>query len=187
MLENATINTDWINQMIPFDDFFVKGYILYRDPLIDVSKFDHYDFPDCTDTNENIFNAQISLKKTMCQQQLKEIHQYLSDNYVSKIFKNFEMKEFDIWNGVDEGSIKWHNDYEDGDPFNSTFLIYLDDNTPENGNFIAIRSPDCENILYPKRGDFVWLNQKKIFQHKAKHQSGKRRLLGFEFFIDDLI
>lgn len=176
-----------IDQMsIDFTKFFTDGYILYRDESINVSVFDCYNFPDCTDTEQKIILAQSPQEKANCKQHLNIIHKYLAENYVSKIFKNFEIKENDIWNGVDEGSRRWHNDYEDGDPFNVTFLIYLDDNTPENGNFIGVRGPGVENILYPKRGEFIWLNQKKIFQHIAKHSSGKRRLLGFEFFISEL-
>ncbi len=171
---------------IDFTNFFTNGYILHRDANIDVSEFDSYNFPDCTDSEEVIYNAQSPIEKAICQAHLMQLHNYLANNYVSKIFDNFEFKERDIWNGVDIGSIEWHNDHEDGDPFNSTILLYLDDNTPENGNFIAVRGPNSENILYPRRGEFVWLNKKKIFQHKAKHTSGKRRLLGFEFYIPGL-
>lgn len=172
--------------MIQFDNFFSHGYILHCDENINVSKYDSYTFPDCTKSEEEILKAQGPQEKAICQLDLQVLHEYLAKNYVSKLFANYDIMHRDLWCGVDEGSVEWHNDHEDGDPFNSTILVYMDDNTPENGNFIAVRGPAVETILYPKRGEFIWLNQKKIFQHKAKHNSGVRRVLGFEFFVHDL-
>ena len=172
--------------MIDFSKFFINGYIQHYDENINLSVFDKYNFPDCTSSEFDIKNALSFEEKVICENYLEDIHHYVADKYVSVIFENFELKEHALWSGVDDGSKEWHNDHIDGDPFNTTFLIYLDDNTPENGNYIAVRGPDTENTLYPKRGDFVWLNQNRMFEHKAKHNSGQRRVLGFEFYIPAL-
>ena len=63
-------------------------------------------------------------------------------------FDEFEMKDCAMWSGVDEGSREWHNDFEDGDAFNSNILVYMDDNTEENGNNIQVASGDFINIIY---------------------------------------
>lgn len=172
--------------MIDFSKFFIDGYIQHYDENIDINEFEKYSFQDCRDENSCNYHSQNKVEKHMSQLQLGEVHRYLADTYVSKLFTDFQFKECDLWSGVDDGSKEWHNDHIDGDPFNTTFLIYLDDNTPENGNYIAVRGPDTEITLYPKRGDFIWLNQNRMFEHKAKHNSGQRRVLGFEFYIPAL-
>lgn len=167
--------------MLQLENLFIDGYILHKDDSIDIAYFDQFEFKHCDVEGElSLELPQEALVR------LDSIHKYLADAYVSKIFPEFEPKEHSIWNGVDAGSSRWHNDYEDGDPFNLTFLIYLDDNTEENGNHLAVRGSGEEHILYPKRGEFICLNQKRTFKHKACHKSGMRRILGFEFFVPAL-
>lgn len=163
------------------DRLFTEGFFHTLDENIDVAFFDQFQFPDCDQEGEMSLDL-----PEFGVERLRQIHDYLEKEYVSKIFPEYEKKEFAMWNGVDAGSARWHNDYEDGDPFNLTFLIYLDNNTPENGNHISISGPGCETTVYPKRGTMICLNQKKIFKHKACHYSGMRRLIGFEFFVPAL-
>lgn len=177
---SVRISMDTKNQMTNEQTFFIDGY--WHDTLpenIDIDGFDKFDFKDCTQPEELWLDP-------AAQKDLNCIHKWLADEYISKMFDDFEMKQCAMWSGVDEGSRNWHNDYEDGDSFNSNILIYLDDNTKANGNNIQVRTGDYHFTLYPKRRDFVWLNQKKCFQHRAQHLSGTRRVLSFEYLIPAL-
>ena len=196
---NASINMDTKNQMknpksiVCIDTekdqpqmtneqtFFIDGYWLDKLPNhVNIDVFDKFDFKDCTQPEETWLD-QNAMKD------LKKLHKWFADNYVAKMFDEFEMKDCAMWSGVDEGSREWHNDFEDGDAFNSNILVYMDDNTEENGNNIQVASGDYINIIYPKRREFVWLNQKKCFQHRATHKSGVRRVLSFEYMIPALL
>lgn len=174
------IDTDTQDQMTPEQTFFVDGYWLGTLPdNLDIEMFETFDFKDCNQPEEIWLDPK-------AKSDLSRIHQWFADNYVSKMFDDFEMKDCAMWSGVDEGSRNWHNDFEDGDAFNSNILVYMDDNTEENGNNIQVASNDYINILYPSRRDFVWLNQKKCFQHRATHKSGVRRVLSFEYLVPAL-
>lgn len=162
------------------ENFLSIGYFLDETPNIDLSDFYGIDIKNCNSINEKFWIGENYEKK------LEEISIHLSKKYIEKIFKNYKRLECGLWEGVDEGSSKWHNDWIDGDGFNSNILIYLDDNTTENGNSVEIRGLDFHHVLYPKSGQLLWLNQKPIFEHKATHTSGQRRLLSFEFLIEDL-
>ena len=88
--------------------------------------------------------------------------------------------ELRIYTQIEIGNLFLHN------PDSYGILIYLDDNTKQNGNNIQVRTGDYHFTLYPKRRDFVWLNQKKCFQHRAQHLSGIRRVLSFEYLVPAL-
>ncbi len=160
--------------------FFIDGYWHGTLPSnLDIDRFDKFNFVDCTQP-ENLWTA------PEAEFDLAIIHKWLADNYVSKLFDDFEMKDCAMWSGVDHGSREWHNDFEDSNKFNTNILIYLDDNTKHNGNNIQVKTHDYHFTLYPKRRDFVWLNQKKCFEHRAAHKTGERRVLSFEYLIPAL-
>lgn len=174
------IDTDTQDQMSPEQTFFVDGYWLGTLPDdLDIEMFESFDFKDCNQSEEIWLDPKAKID-------LDRMHQWFADNYVSKVFDDFEIKDCCMWSGVDEGSKVWHNDFEYNNKFNSNILVYMDDNTEANGNNIQIASNDYINILYPARRDFVWLNQKKCFQHRATHKSGVRRVLSFEYLIPAL-
>lgn len=160
-------------------NFLVQGYYLDTDTGIDFSLFKDKEFADCNYVTDEVLD-----EKNLAE--LKSLQRLFADKYLSKLFINFETRDCGMWEGVDPGSAIWHNDYLDGDNFNSNILVYLDDNTEENGNSIEVRGPGFSHKLYPKEGNLLWLNQRKIFQHKATHNTGRRRVLSFEYFIKDL-
>jgi len=86
--------------------------------------------------------------------------------------------------GVDDYSKVWHNDFDLKGEFNSNVLVYLDDSY--NKNAIEITNGTETFTVHHKKGDVVWLNQRKSFKHRATHTHGTRRLMAFEFYIDDL-
>lgn len=167
-----------------FENFFVYGFIKGNISKydIDVNLFDSFEFVDCNNCpNEDEWMDPSAIEI------LRGIQQKFADTLISPIFAEFEMKDVGMWLGVDEGSARWHNDFEDGDLFNSNVLIYLD-NDYENKNMIQIRTNGGDPItLHPQRGDFLWLNQQKCYEHKATHTTGTRRLLSFEYLIPELI
>ena len=160
------------------DDFFVKGY--YTEVLsFDVAaEFDNCVFVDCN-TSDNMHISED------VQSRLNELHLYLAENYVSKIFSAYKILGNGMWDSVDNGSDTWHNDWSDGGHLNSNILLYIDDNRLYN-NSIMVRNGRQEFKIQPQPNQIVWLNQSRCFEHKATHNSGPRRLLSFEFFIDGL-
>ncbi len=160
------------------DDFFVKGY--YTDILsIDIaSEFSNYVFADCRVSDSMHIAQDVKAR-------LNELHLYLAENYVSKIFSSYKTLGNGMWDNVDNGSDTWHNDLSDGKLLNSNILLYIDDNRLYN-NSIMVRNKIEEFKIQPQPNQLIWLNQSTCFEHKAVHNSGSRRLLSFEFFIDGL-
>lgn len=180
--KSVCTNTDMIDQTIDLHKFFLEGHVHHTSPHLRLEVFDNARFVDCNLQEEELWLDSDILGD------LKIWHKYFAEIYISKIFSEYELKDCAMWSGVDEGSAQWHNDYEDGTAlFNSNILVYMDDCTEENGNNIQVRGPGFSKILYPKRGDFVWLNQKTIFQHRATHTMGTRRVLSFEYLIPALL
>lgn len=170
-------NMDSINQMDDSYRFFLDGF--YHGELpddVDINLFEYFDFNDC--------NKEDTWYPPMCRAHLEQLHTWFADNVVGKVFDHYILKECNMWFGVDEPSSDWHNDNQG--EFNSNILVYMDNDMRYNGNNIKVRNELEEHTIWPKRGDFVWLNQSKQFEHKATHKSGVRRVLSFEFLIPQL-
>ena len=163
--------------------YFTDGYFMDNlftcTPSVNLTIFDAFNFTDSL--NEEDLNIDPFAKEL-----LNDMHQYFAKKWIELIFVDYELKVNGMWSGVDEGSMKWHNDFEDGDPFNSNILVYLNDTDDKENNIQVRTNKGPGTILHPQRGDFVWLNQSSCFEHKASHNSGTRRLLSFEFLISGL-
>lgn len=167
---------------VDLNTFFYKGYIHGKMPFDVSALLDDCYFIDC-----NSYDVDTYKHPPKVVDLLNQIEQKLTEMFVKPIFSNFEFRFSGIWSGVDPGSARWHNDFEDGNTFNSNILIYLDDNEPY-GNYIAVTDQKSEPIIIqPKRNEFVWLNQRKNFLHKAHHHSGPRRVCSFDYMIFDLL
>lgn len=177
MLNTAT-STDSYN-------FFANGFIHGHVPDFNRFDFAEFDFLDCEKNREILDQQPVIDSKAI--DVLDEVFSFLATAYIQPLFDEFQLLESSMWQGVDHLSATWHNDYIKGKTFNSNILVYIDDNTPENGNFIEVRNQIESFLLYPKSGDFVWLNQKDIFQHKATRTSGIRRLMCYELMIPALL
>ena len=165
-----------------YSDFFTKGFVTGKF-FKDTSKFLEHKFPNC---NQPGLIGETDGVSEQAKSDLLELHLLIGQEYISKIFeRNYILKNTALWEGVDEHSAEWHNDFEDGKNMNTNLLVYLDDTT-ENANSIQVRDKNTEYVILPKEGDFVWLNQGKGFQHKASHNGGRRRVLSFEFFTDSI-
>ena len=88
---------------MPLDDFFVKGY--YTDILsIDIaSEFSNHVFANCRVSDSMDIAQDVKAR-------LNELHLYLAENYVSKIFSSYKILGNGMWDNVDNGSDTWHND-----------------------------------------------------------------------------
>ena len=87
-------------------DFFVKGYysdILNTDIL---AEFDNYKFVNCQE-NSSMHITDVIQKK------LDDLHLYLAETYVSKVFSSYRLLNNGMWDNVDSGSSEWHNDPKD--------------------------------------------------------------------------
>jgi hypothetical protein len=161
------------------NDFLINGFATGLVPLDLLTPFNNTYFPDCNIDCDYVFPEEvINLLTPVCD--------WLKINYLETLFADYRVHYIGAWSGVDEGSARWHNDWIDGDPFNTNILVYLD---PPLENYIAVRNildPDSETKIYPEVGQFVWINQQKHIQHKAQHTAGPRRLLCFEFFVPNL-
>lgn len=160
-------------------NFFVNGYMHGHLDEVESIDFDKYHFVDCTHNPEHDGMPDPTIVPI-----LDDVYSILRHRYINQLFQNYTLHERNIWQGVDSGSKEWHNDYAEYKSFNSNILVYLDDSYDK--NTIQVRNETEEFIIYPKKGDFVWLNQNPKFQHRATHIEGIRRLISFEIYINDL-
>jgi hypothetical protein len=154
-------------------NFIMNGYVHNTVPFLKNIVFDDYVFTDC-----NSEDAEESFMDDRLIPILNETKSFLIENYM-RSFKNCEFIRMGAWSGVDDDSTKWHNDFEEG--FNANIVVYLDDSLNENK--IEIKNSNEEVAIYPKKGDFVLINQDTKFKHRATHAIGQRRVFSFEFNV----
>lgn len=169
------------SQTLDYSNFFLKGYV-HGKFNHDVEHFLKYDFADCTDEN---IGEDDSIPND-ARHDLEVLHKIVGEEKIGEMFGNkYKLTQCGMWEGVDEGSSIWHNDQFDGKTLNTNLLVYLDDNA-EFLNNIQVRNGVEEYVIFPQKGDYVWLNQSLQFEHKAIHGGGRRRVLSFEYFTDGL-
>ena len=110
---------------------------------------------------------------------IRKMNDELSEHFNAKFMKA------EIWDDVDEGSKEWHNDNKYKKSMaNLSVLIYCDER--KEGNSIQIRGPLGEMKILPDRYDMVIVNQNKKFEHKASISEFPRRVIGLQYFIEEL-
>jgi hypothetical protein len=157
-----------------FDNFLTKGYAVFLDPnLIDLTVFKvtnveiEKDLPEITDLIE---------KQLLCQ-----FVDYVSSHYVNTVYNNFQVMCANVWDGVDAGSMTWHNDNVEGFDFN--VLYYYDSTSEDTGGEIEFKHPSGEDKIYPQAGNLIFINQASQFQHRANRSSTSRRVASIEYKI----
>jgi hypothetical protein len=160
-----------------YNDFFTNGFVTGQIEMDAAFLFKKFEFPSC-DNDDPTPDINPSAKNL-----LDILHKHIAQKYVSALFADFSIGENAMWSGVDSMSTDWHNDGREG--FNSNFLVYLDDGEAY-GNKIEVKAVTEQFTIFPKKNQFVWLNQSGGFLHKATHVSGPRRVLSFEFDIPAL-
>jgi hypothetical protein len=156
------------------NNFLTKGYAHFNESkLIDLSKFKITNV-EIDDELKNDFTPEEKIL-------IDNFVNYVSENYVKSIYKKFDVTYYSIWDGVDIGSTKWHNDSVEGFDFN--VLYYFDDTNEEVGGSIEFRHSEGDDIIYPKSGDLVFINQNGKFFHKASRSKNPRRVASIEYKV----
>lgn len=176
-------------------NFLMDGLHVFHDPqfidMIDLPTFGEIinvdTFIDPAEKDVVMYDEVFAIEFNEEQRRrLLSVRDFLIDRYLSH-FKHVRLKGCCIWDGVDDGSARFHNDNED--EMNATFLCYFNDTSPEVGGALQVRHHNCienQKLVYPQAGDIVWLNQNVRFDHKANRSIKPRVLAGFDFFIKDL-
>jgi len=153
-----------------------EGYIWIKNTISknDVQNVLHLKFP-----NANSKEKQSDKLDKILSPLRKKIQNNLSKHFNCKFLKA------EIWDDVDAGSKKWHNDnhYKKSDA-NLTVLIYCDE--IKDGNTIEIRGPISEIKITPDRYHMIMINQNKKFEHKASIRDLPRRVIGMQYFCEEL-
>lgn len=154
--------------------FLTQGYAHFKEAnLLDLSRFNITNV-EIDDNLENNF----SLEE---QAMMDWFVNYVSKKYVEPLYKKYEVIYFAVWDGVDLGSTKWHNDAVEGFDFN--VLYYYDDTDETVGGQIEFKNHEGEVCIYPKKGDLVFINQNGKFYHRANRSTAPRRVASIEYKI----
>lgn len=111
---------------------------------------------------------------------LQDVQNYLEEKYINENLETLNISR-NIWSGVDDGSLEWHNDYLEGQDF--CFLYYLDTMLFDGALYFKSLITNENRILYPKEGTLVWLNLTNKYLHKADRSSKQRRVINLEYKI----
>lgn len=157
-----------------FEKFFIDGFLIFENAnLLAVSDF----------TFVNVEKDERSLlPSTKAQDDL--IIAYISriqDGYLSKMFPATWCVGYSLWDGVDSGSMCWHNDHDEG--FDLNVLYYFDTQTPNTGGQIEFKNQTTEHTFYPLANSIVFINQSKQFFHRAYRSTSARRIVSAEFKV----
>jgi hypothetical protein len=156
-------------------NFLTLGYAKFQDPgILDLEQFDIPNVEFFSDPVLGEFEGK----------ELEEItafQNYILKKYVLLVYPNAKIKYCAVWDGVDSGSMNWHNDAVEGFDFN--MLYYFDDCDEVSGGQIEFMHPEGTVTLYPKHGDIVFINQDSKFKHRAFRSKGNRRVASMEFTI----
>lgn len=184
-----------INLGEAFYNFASQGFHVFHFPeivrIIDIDTFgevlDVDKYIDNVDTDALLSSGLYSSPMADEQRRRIQLLRKLIEEQVLRGFDDFNLVECGVWRGVDDGSIKFHND---GKPeMNCTFLAYLSDMDESVGGSLDVcNESDLSRIHshYPKAGDLVWLNQAPGFMHRANRSTIARYVAGFDYIVKDI-
>lgn len=125
-----------------------------------------------------------SLLKMAKESRNSSARSHIECNYLNQFFQEYRLIRSGSWEGIDDQSKDWHNDRKEG--HNISFLIYLDKCSPESGGQLEVKTNDFKSIIYPEPGLVVILNQSMHFKHRALPCKTRRRVLSFDYLLNDL-
>lgn len=171
--------------MISYEDFLIKGFcVIEKSNFIKYFKnFEDYKIQNCELFEEKNYETFIPTDVLLI---LKEVQQKIAEQHLKKIFTSYIPANVGMWDGVDSGSQKWHNDRNEGKGVDCNFLLYFDDMKKETGGALHVKGKLSEEVIYPKRDMLIWLNQSEKFLHKADKSLKQRRLASFEFVLPEM-
>jgi len=128
-------------------------------------------------------------KNEILQNALDDTLIMLSNQYVKNISPVYSAGYTDMWNGVDDGTDKWHNDGREGP--NLFFILYFNSMDKDIGGGIGFRETQCQKetgFIWPKKYDILIGSQRPQYQHKVEplHKPVERIVANFGFYVEGL-
>ena len=169
--------------MLPniFEELLLNGFCIIND----ASAFIHlekYNFTWIKNQSETYYFDTI-LDSTLIKT-LSLTHKLIGEKYFQSV-GNYITTTNSIWNGIDEGTLRWHNDLLFGS--NIAVLFYFNTLTKLTGGELGIRNNSTheEVVVYPTQYDIIILNQDLIWEHKVNQLKTEisRIVAHFDFYI----
>lgn len=160
-------------------DFFIKGFQIfdgkpYHDflqPTVDITEFKSFAGDEYhPSTNEELIKIM-----------LLQMHLQIAEDIVEKYFQTYVIGRRKLWEGVNPGALKWHNDFKDHT--NTFFLLYHNDTSEETGGAINFRYNGVEEKIYPQAGTLIFFNSENNFEHRAENSIKQRVVSSYYFDI----
>jgi len=167
------MNFDW-------NEFVVNGYCKTTYDNVDDIPIDDVSLDICLD-HVLIPSTLSDNYKSSIDNLVSEVVSVLRNTYSQvTTFKYDQHSPYNVWDGVDSDSAKWHNDgNEGGDVF---MLLYLDDVPKEAGGLLSIKMNDeIVKEFYPQKGEIVFISNEPNVLHKAERANVQRRLINLTF------
>ena len=164
-----------------FLNYLIHGFFFIEDDTI-LKMFKEIDnFGEIVDVENISDNIDYIPEYTEIQNKfLQDVQNYLEEKYINQNLKTLNVSK-NIWSGVDNGSLIWHNDYLEGQDF--CFLYYLDTMVSDGALHFKSIKENQSVTLYPKEGTLVWLNLTNKYFHRADRSSKQRRVINLEYKI----
>jgi len=161
-----------------FSDFLSKGFAVINIPqILDLISIDEFEIVN-VEQIEGVDDIPPVARPRYQEQQMLKVVDYLKCNFLNCVFKEYNILSCSLWDGVDSGSLDFHNDSKEGQSF--CFLIYFDDQKQETGGSISFKWPGGQETIIPKAGTVCWVNQQTKFQHRAERSKITRRVMCVE-------
>ena len=169
--------------MLPniYEELTLNGFC----KINDVSAFVHlekYNFTWIKNQSETYYFDTI-LDSTLIKT-LSLTHKLIGEKYFQSV-GNYITTTNSIWNGIDEGTLRWHNDLLFGS--NIAVLFYFNTLTKLTGEELGVRNKTTQEevVIYPTQYDIVILNQDLIWEHKVNQLKTEisRIVAHFDFYI----
>jgi hypothetical protein len=141
-----------------------NGYFKTNDP--EVFKFlnsiDGWPWNNLKDQGLQMINRNAEVDEAINSTQL-----LIAEKYVKHLDSNYKFgNECDIVNGMDDATLSWHNDSQEG--YNLSVLLYFDTMDSDLGGELSFRHIDSKSVtgsFYPKKYDIAFMNHGKRFEH----------------------
>jgi len=123
-------------------------------------------------------------------QKMLHTSDYLFNQYLKPYSEKKELIYYHLWNGTEQTSCHWHNDFCEG--ANIMFLLYFTDMDKTSGGEIMFRNTEQNNRItcfhLPQKYDVLIGSQDEKFEHRVEHfrdPSVQRITMNFGFKVDN--
>jgi hypothetical protein len=163
-----------------FSNFSIFG-VGYLDNIYfeDLEHLENLNFPCPNARNADHLNLDHYSKSI--QNCLANINQQIEQSILAHFFGDIKSNGYFFWDGSDQASQNWHNDFKTKTHHNCNFLLYLNDLNREDGGQLEVRGPLETKTIFPRKYRLVWLNQLHQFQHRVHNTPKTRRVIEFKY------